>query len=85
LIYEFINVMTGAEPLISAAIASAVSGVTVPIFQSIWGGGGQLLGRFSKNVDEQTKQILFVSQKYEKNYKKRHGILKLLGMRQPVE
>jgi predicted oxidoreductase len=85
LIYEFINVMTGAEPLISAAIASAVSGVTVPIFQSIWGGGGQLLSRFSKNVDEQTKQILFVSQKYEKNYKKRHSILKLLGMRQPVE
>lgn len=58
--------MTGAEPLISAAIVSAVSGVAVPIFQSILRGGGQLLGRFSKNLNEQTKQILSVFQKYEK-------------------
>ena len=77
--------MTGAEPLISGGLASAVSDVAVAIFQTIWGGGGKLLGRFSKNLDEQTKQILFVSQKYEKNYKERHGILKVLGMRQLVE
>jgi hypothetical protein len=43
--------MTGMEPLIAAAAASAVSGVAVPIFQSLWGGGGKLLGLFGKTLD----------------------------------
>ncbi len=34
--------MTDSEPLIAAAIASAVSGVAVPVFQSFWGGSGKL-------------------------------------------
>ncbi|MEH2334905.1 hypothetical protein [Nostoc sp.] len=46
--------MTGMEPLVIAAAASAVSGVAVPIFQSLWGGGGKLLGLFGKTLNEET-------------------------------
>ena len=78
--------MTGAEPLIAAAIASAVSGVAVPVFQTLWGGGGRMLGLFGKTLDEKAKQAIFAaSQQYGQNYVERHGILKVLGMREPVQ
>jgi hypothetical protein len=74
--------MTGFEPL----LAAAVSGVAVPIFQSLWGSGGKLLGMFGKTLDENTKQLIFdASKKYGQNYAERHGILKVLGMREPVK
>ena len=70
--------MTGFEPL----LAAAVSGVAVPVFQSLWGSGGKLLGVFGKTLDENTKQLIFdASKKYGQNYAGRHGILKVLGMR----
>ncbi|MHC5915647.1 MAG: NACHT domain-containing protein [Nostoc sp.] len=78
--------MTGMEPLVAAAAASAVSGVAVPIFQSLWGGGGKLLGIFGKTLDEKTKELIFAASKqYVQNYEERHGILKVLGMREPVK
>lgn len=74
--------MTGFEPL----LAQAVSGVAVPIFQSLWGSGGKFLGMFGKTLDENTKQLIFkASKQYVQNYEERHGILKVLGMREPVK
>jgi hypothetical protein len=73
--------MTGFEGL----AAQAVSGIAVPIFQSLWGTGTKLLGVFSKTLDENTKQLIYnASGEYVKKYSKRHGTLKVLGMTQPV-
>ncbi|MFN6570560.1 NACHT domain-containing protein [Dendronalium sp. ChiSLP03b] len=78
--------MTGMEPFVATAAASAVSGVAVPIFQSLWGGGGKLLGRFRQTIDENTRELIFTASKqYVQNYEERHGILKVLGMREPVK
>ncbi len=78
--------MTGMEPLVATVAASAVSGVAVPIFQSLWGGGGKLLGLFGKTLDEKTRELIFTaSNQYVQNYAERHGILKVLGMREPVK
>ncbi|RCJ42754.1 histidine kinase [Nostoc minutum NIES-26] len=78
--------MTGMEPFVAAVAASAVSGVAVPIFQSLWGGGGKLLGRFRQTIDENTRELIFTASKqYVQNYAERHGILKVLGMREPVK
>ena len=74
--------MTGFEPL----IAQAVSGVAVPVFQSIWAGGGKILDRFGKALDgKKVKQAIdAASRQYAQNYTERHGILKVLGMRESV-
>jgi predicted NACHT family NTPase len=74
--------MTGFEPL----IAQAISGVAVPVFQSIWAGGGKILDRFGKALDgKKAKQAIdAASRQYAQNYTERHGILKVLGMREPV-
>ncbi len=74
--------MTGMEPW----AISVVSGVAVPIFQILWGGGRKLLGIFGKSLDEKTREIIFAASKqYVQNYEERHGILKVLGMREPVK
>jgi len=74
--------MTGFEPL----IAQAVSGVAVPVFQSIWAGGGKILDRFGKALDRKKAEqaIDAASRQYAQNYTQRHAILKVLGMREPV-
>ncbi len=73
--------MTGTELL----IAQAISGVAVPVFQTLWGSGGKVLGMFGKKLDEKAKQAIFAaSRQYAQNYTKRHGILKVLGMRESV-
>ncbi len=69
--------MTGVEPLIIRAIA-------VTIFKSLWEGGGKFLGSFSKTLDDKSRQLIFqASREYDTNYRERHGILKVLGMREP--
>jgi NACHT domain len=74
--------MTGIEPW----VISGVSGLAVPIFQSLWGSGGKVLGIFGKTLDEKTKELIFnASKQYVQNYEERHGILKVLGMREPVK
>jgi hypothetical protein len=74
--------MTGIELL----AAQAISGIAVPVFQTLWGGGGKVLGMFGRTLDEKTKQLIFnASQQYAQNYKERHGILKVLGMREFVD
>ena len=73
--------MTGIETF---AIAG-VSGIAVPIFQSLWGSGGKVFGLISKQLDEQTRHLIHsASGEYSKRYLKRHGILKALGMREAV-
>jgi hypothetical protein len=73
--------MTGTELL----IAQAISGVAVPVFQTLWGSGGKVLGMFGKKLDEKAKQAIFAaSRQYAQNYTERHAILKVLGMREPV-
>ena len=70
--------MTGMEPW----AISAVSGVAAMVFQS----GGQALGVLGKTLDEKTKKLIFdASNQYQKNYEERHGIIKVLGMREPVK
>lgn len=72
--------MTGSETLFAAVI----SGIAVPIIQSLWERGGKFLGLFGKEIDHQTQQAIFqASKQYAQNYTKRHGILKVLGMREP--
>ncbi|BAY00880.1 hypothetical protein ACOWPH_27645 [Anabaena sp. PCC 7938] len=74
--------MTGIEPW----VISGVSGLAVPIFQSLWGSGGKFMGMFGKTLDEKTKEVIFnASKQYVQNYAERHGILKVLGMREPVK
>ena len=73
--------MTGFEPF----AISCVSGIALPIFQSVYGSGGKILGWMGKKLDEKTKQLIYTaSGEYGKRYFKRHGILKALGMREAV-
>ncbi|MEG4999734.1 NACHT domain-containing protein [Microcoleus sp. B4-D4] len=73
--------MTGLEPLIT----SCVSGIALPIFQSVFESGGKFLGLMGKKLNEETKQLIYTaSGEYSKRYIKRHGMLKVLGMREAV-
>ncbi|MEH1884092.1 hypothetical protein [Nostoc sp.] len=57
--------MTGIESF----AAQAVSGLAVPIFQILWGGGGKVLGIFGKTLDEKTREMIFAASKqYVQNY-----------------
>lgn len=69
--------MTGIEQVFT----SAVSGIALPIFQSLSGSGGKFLGSMGKKLHE---LICRASGEYGKRYLKRHGILKALGMREAV-
>ncbi|QSJ20476.1 NACHT domain-containing protein [Nostoc sp. UHCC 0702] len=74
--------MTGVESLAEQTVIR----LAVPIFQILWGGGSQLLGTVTKSLDEKTQQLIFTASKqYVQNYEERHGILKVLGMREPVK
>jgi len=74
--------MTGIEPF----AISCVSGIALPIFQSVLETGGKFLGLMGKKLDDKTKQLIYTaSGEYGKRYFKRHGILKALGMREAVE
>ncbi|MEG4117535.1 NACHT domain-containing protein [Microcoleus sp. N9_B4] len=73
--------MTGIEPF----AISCVSGIALPIFQSVFETGGKFLGLMGKKLDDKTKQLIYTaSGEYGKRYFKRHGILKALGMREAV-
>ncbi|PSB14525.1 histidine kinase, partial [filamentous cyanobacterium Phorm 46] len=73
--------MTGLE----AFGLACVSGIALPIFQSVFDTGGKFLGFIGKKLDENTKELIYTASKeYGKRYFKRHGILKALGMREAV-
>src|SRR4028118_443860 len=76
--------MTGFEPF-APYVISCVSGIALPIFQSIYGSGGKFLGVMGKKLDYKTKQLIYkASGEYGKRYINRHGMLKALGMREAV-
>ncbi|MFB2978296.1 NACHT domain-containing protein [Microseira sp. BLCC-F43] len=69
-----------------AIALNAAKSLAAIIMATLWEKGSKCLGNFSKNLDKKTQQTIFnASQKYIENYKERHGILKVLGMREPVE
>jgi hypothetical protein len=76
--------MTGFEAFAPIAI-SCVSGIALPIFQSVFETGGKFLGLMRKRLDEKTKEVIYTaSGEYGKRYFNRHGLLKALGMREAV-
>ncbi len=73
--------MTGFEPLIAAATAGLASLITETIKSS----GGKVLGIFDYDLGQNIKETIFqASGAYIKKYTERHGIVKVLGMREPV-
>ncbi|PZV06655.1 MAG: hypothetical protein DCF22_23350 [Leptolyngbya sp.] len=68
---------------VSTAIATEVGKVVI---KTVWDGGGKVLGMFGKTADAATQKLIYqASQTYVKKYGDRHGILKVLGMREPVK
>ena len=73
--------MTGLEPLAVAA----VGGVATVVTETLFGKGGKWFGGIGSKINERTKQAIFnASRQYVENYRERHGILKVLGMREPI-
>jgi hypothetical protein len=73
--------MTGFEPLIAAATV----GLTSLITETVKTSGGKFLGLFDYDLSQKAKELIFeASGKYVENYAKRHGLIKVLGMREPV-
>lgn len=71
---------------LDAVALTAVSGVAVPLFQSLVDSGGKILGLFGRTIDRATKQAIYTaSGEYANRYSQRHGQIKLLGMRQPLD
>lgn len=71
---------------LDAVALTAVSGVAVPLFQSLVDSGGKILGLFGRTIDRATKQAIYTaSGEYASRYSQRHGQIKLLGMRQPLD
>ncbi|WP_218081660.1 NACHT domain-containing protein [Anthocerotibacter panamensis] len=58
--------------------------IAVPVFQGLWHGRGKAIQMFQQSLDERMNQVLVASRQYVRNYEKRHGILKVLGMREPI-
>lgn len=74
--------MTGLEKIALQAASLSLASILSKV---IWDGGGKLLNWMGKNLDDRTETLLNrVSEKYVQNYRERHGIIKVLGMREPV-
>ncbi|MEM9540859.1 MAG: NACHT domain-containing protein [Cyanobacteria bacterium P01_E01_bin.42] len=74
------------EFLTGTAIAAIARETLAPIATEIvQEGGKKLFGVFGQNLNEKTRQLLFsASHRYVEKYAKRHGILKVLGMSEPI-
>jgi hypothetical protein len=56
------------------------------IIKTAWEGGGKVSRWLGGGLSEATEQLIFdASKQYVRNYEERHGILKVLGMREPVD
>ncbi|ACK72801.1 putative signal transduction protein with Nacht domain protein [Gloeothece citriformis PCC 7424] len=74
--------MTGIEPILIDGAAKAFGGIVI---KTAWDKGGKMLNELLENLDENLKTLIYkASRQYIKNYTERHGILKVLGMREPV-
>jgi len=55
------------------------------IIKTFWDKGGKALGGASQSLNDEIKKLIYkASKQYVNNYNQRHGILKVLGMREPV-
>ncbi len=76
--------MTGTplDPIIGKA-AEALAGIVI---KSAWTGSEKFLGWMGGKLDETKRKLIYkASHQYAKNYQDRHGTLKVLGMREPVQ
>ncbi len=66
----------------SSAIALEISKIVI---KSVWEGGGKAAAWMGGGLNDAKKTLIFrAGEKYVENYSTRHGILKVLGMREPV-
>jgi predicted NACHT family NTPase len=74
--------MTGTP--LDIALTKGIEALAGIVIQTVWTTGGGLWQRMK--VNETIRQQIFdATQKYVENYAERHGILKVLGMREPVK
>ncbi|NJO48948.1 MAG: NACHT domain-containing protein [Leptolyngbyaceae cyanobacterium RM2_2_4] len=65
---------------------AAINKLTTLVIETGWQSGGGFFGLIGESVSTGIKQTIFAaSQKYIENYRKRHCLLKVLGMRNPVD
>jgi NACHT domain len=65
-----------------AIALNAARSLAAIVVATLWEKGVKFFG----NLDKKTQDVIFnASQQYIQNYKERHGILKVLGMREPIE
>jgi hypothetical protein len=75
-----------ATVLTTAAITAAATKLSELVIETGWKEGGGLFSWANRAVDAGIRQRVFAaSQKYIENYRDRHCLLKVLGMRKPVE
>ncbi|MBD2056797.1 NACHT domain-containing protein [Oculatella sp. FACHB-28] len=75
-----------ADPLSTVVLTAAANKLTTLVIETGWKGGSGLFGWIGKNVDAGIRQKIFnASQKYIENYRERHCLLKVSGMRKPVD
>ncbi len=66
-------------------ITLAAPEIAKVVIKTVWEGGGRLSRLVGGGLSEATEQLIFnASQEYVRNYEERHGILKVLGMSEPV-
>uniref|UniRef100_A0ACD5GUS1 NACHT domain-containing protein n=1 Tax=Desertifilum tharense IPPAS B-1220 TaxID=1781255 RepID=A0ACD5GUS1_9CYAN len=75
--------MTGLEPVIYTAATQALTRLVVETLGKK--SGGKFLGIFSNLSDAAKLAIDNASKKYIQNYTERHGVLKVLGMKEAVD
>ncbi len=73
--------MLGFEPLTVVA-SDALAGLITDVLKE---NSSSLIGQIKSNLNRKTRQAIFkASGNYAKNYIERHGLIKVLGMREPV-
>lgn len=59
-----------------------IKALALLIFQAIWKSKGKAVNQFSETFQQ---TIFRASKQYHKNYRERHGTMKVLGMKKPVD
>lgn len=73
--------MTGLESFAAELAVEAAKSLAGIVLKGSWQG----MGKLGKMLDIKTQQLVVqASEKYVKKYSERHGMLKVLGMREPV-
>ncbi len=74
--------MLGLEKVLLQAASLSLATIVSKV---LWEGGGKVLAWVGKGLDVKTEQaIAKASEQYIRNYSDRHGLIKVLGMREPV-